>query len=273
MDDIPYLSRGAVSVTTSSSMLVSSSKYLNHPVIRDYVVNESLRRNGLDLPFTYFIPGLLTALEEVQDKARIDSLFAEARRGWPALDAWFAERPSCDLTKQRLAKLPPDSIGGILYSHVMSKGLDLEIVAPYDTTSDYDFWRLRSAHYHDLHHLLFGASFDHFGEIPSIFGRVSSYDKFFAPELAGELNVLSTFVMMSLIPRTHLHYPEFSSTLWFHIERGMRVGRDSDAWFLARYDDYLHLTPVEIRAAIGLRGVEEFDTTEESRRWGEGRIY
>lgn len=273
MDDTPYLSRGAKHVTTTSSVLVSSSKYLNHPVIREYVVTENLRRNGQDLPFTYMIPGLIKALVELQDKARIDELFAEARRDWPALDAFFVDRRLSGMTMERLSKLPNESIGRRLYRLMIARGFDLELFPAYDTKSDYDFWKLRSAQYHDLHHLLFGATFDHLGEVSSIFGRLSSYTKFFVPELAAELNVLSTFVMMSLIPRTQLYYPQCVPTLWRDIERGMRIGRESDAWFLAPYDDYLHLSPVEIRAVIGLRGVEEFDTTEESVGWGEGRAY
>ena len=45
-DYIPYFMRGLQDIPTTSSRLVSSSKFLNHPTIREYVMQESLRRNG-----------------------------------------------------------------------------------------------------------------------------------------------------------------------------------------------------------------------------------
>ena len=45
-DDIPYLLRGINPVATDSSVLVSSSKYLNNPELRDWVATHMLRRSG-----------------------------------------------------------------------------------------------------------------------------------------------------------------------------------------------------------------------------------
>ena len=42
--------RGVVPVGTESSMLVSSSKYLNHPRLREWVAMILLRKNGPDFP-------------------------------------------------------------------------------------------------------------------------------------------------------------------------------------------------------------------------------
>ena len=55
MDDAPkrdfsYFLGGIRPVTTESSALVSSSKYLNEPAIRDWLALHFLRRNGPDLP-------------------------------------------------------------------------------------------------------------------------------------------------------------------------------------------------------------------------------
>ena len=50
MDDIPYLLRGITQLSTASSTLISSSKYLNNAKLRDWVAAELLRRNGPDLP-------------------------------------------------------------------------------------------------------------------------------------------------------------------------------------------------------------------------------
>ena len=48
--DIPYLMRGVMPVDTHSSVLVSSSKYLNNPRLRDWLATIALRKNGPDFP-------------------------------------------------------------------------------------------------------------------------------------------------------------------------------------------------------------------------------
>ena len=50
MDDIPYLARGVALLGTDSSVLISSSKYLNDPRLRDWIAKIALRRNGPDYP-------------------------------------------------------------------------------------------------------------------------------------------------------------------------------------------------------------------------------
>src|SRR4051794_11682909 len=83
MDEIPYLMRGRREVATDSSVLVSSSKFLNDPRFREFVTTENLRRNGRDYPMTYGYTTLISAVREVQDQDRIEDLFKAARRGWP----------------------------------------------------------------------------------------------------------------------------------------------------------------------------------------------
>lgn len=273
MDEIPYLMRGASLHSTDSSLLISSSKYLNHPVIRDWTVTESLRRNGRDLPFTYFIPALMQALSEIQDKRAIDAMFASARAEWAELDAWFTRRDPCRLTMNLIAGQPDGSIGRLLHDQLAGRGLGIEIVPAMDTTSDFDYFRMRAVQYHDLHHLLFGASLDQLGEVTPDLVKFGSYYKFFAPELACELTLQTTFMLMSLIPRTQLHYPQYWPSVWRDISRGMRIGETSDAWFLAPFEEILHLAPEDARNELGIRNVEDLDTTEASRHWGEGRLY
>lgn len=50
MDDIPYLARGVNLSGTDLSVLVSSSKYLNSPKLREWIALIALRKNGPDLP-------------------------------------------------------------------------------------------------------------------------------------------------------------------------------------------------------------------------------
>ena len=75
-DSIKYLSRNIKPVSTTSSTLVSSSKYLNHPIVRDVVATWMLRRNGRDWPVEAdHAMGLFQAIVSLQDDDHIESQF------------------------------------------------------------------------------------------------------------------------------------------------------------------------------------------------------
>jgi len=69
--------------------------------------------------------------------------------------------------------------------------------------------------------------------------------------------------------RTMLHYPQVWPTCVNAIQRGMRVGQESDALFLARLEDYFHLPLDEARAALGVRGAVDVNTDEAGAFWAE----
>ena len=67
MADYSYLMKGIVPIATDSSVLVSSSKYLNDARVRDWVATHLLRRNGPDVPTPSDSIQLVQILREVQD--------------------------------------------------------------------------------------------------------------------------------------------------------------------------------------------------------------
>ena len=79
-------------IRTESSVLVSSSPWLNDARLREWMANESLRRNGHDYPLLYGMATMVKALDEVRDNDRIDALIQAERKINPKLDAWFEER-------------------------------------------------------------------------------------------------------------------------------------------------------------------------------------
>lgn len=89
-EDIPWY-RERKPVTTTSSVLASSSQYLNDARTREWISTEDLRRNGSDYPFLFGLPTLIHALDEMRNVERINRLFAEERARNPELDAWFEE--------------------------------------------------------------------------------------------------------------------------------------------------------------------------------------
>ena len=78
-----YFNGAIRKVETESSVLVSSSKYLNSAELRGLVTQEMLRRNGPDLPNTAYIPEVAQALMMLEDFPRVMALFEEEKARLP----------------------------------------------------------------------------------------------------------------------------------------------------------------------------------------------
>jgi ubiquinone biosynthesis protein Coq4 len=272
VNDVPYLMRGRKPMSTESSVLVSSSKFLNDVRIREWVVNENLRRNGRDYPMTYGIPALISAVREVQDQERIEELFKEARRGWPELDRWLDERYLATLTKDDLKSCAPGSVGGIFYKYLTDQNLEIEIVSRFEPKTSFEYFFMRGVQTHDFMHILGGIGFDYLGETVPAFMKFGNLFRWFEPELASALNVQNTLLTLPTFTRTLLHYPQCWPAMWRLAVDGMRVGETSEALFLPRYEDWLDLTPAEAREKFGVRNVVESNTEELSDVWSEGAM-
>ena len=130
MDDIPYLMRGVVPVGTESSMLVSSSKYLNHPRLREWVAMILLRKNGPDFPAQAEMYELIGILNEIRDFGRIEALFTEERRTNAQLDDWFNEGFVSNYKLYDFKDYPADTVGGKYYRYLFDGGFEAQIVNP-----------------------------------------------------------------------------------------------------------------------------------------------
>lgn len=269
---------GRKTVTTQSSVLVSSSPFLNDIRLREWISTESLRRNGPDYPLLFGIPSMVEAIEQGRDEEKVAALIAAERRMNPALDQWFEERFISSYTLAELAANPPGSIGRLLFEHMDSLGLEPELtpqrmVDPnWVPQSDIEFFTLRFNQIHDFNHILGEVGFDVLAEIwptglmtGNIFSHVS-------PELAGELLRLNTLTTFPWFIRAMLNYPEVWPTIWRNMSDGYRVGQQSDMLFTVRFEDVLHLSPAEARDAIGMRGVAgPMSSLDASLIFGEGR--
>jgi hypothetical protein len=51
------------------------------------------------------------------------------------------------------------------------------------------------------------------------------------------------------------------------MERGAKVGRESDPIYLMRYEEVFHMTPEDAREHLGIRGVRIADTAAASAEW------
>ena len=97
--------------------------------------------------------------------------------------------------------------------------------------------------------------------------KLENIYKHFSPELANELAVMQFFASFRFISRMACHYPAVWHDMWAAVDRGRRIGMNSDCYVLAKYEDVFHMTPGEARKALGVRDVEEVDTSAPSRIW------
>ena len=271
-------SNGRRSVPTTSSVLVSSSRLLNEPAIREWLATESLRRNGADYPLLFGVPDLSAGLDRARDSDRVEELIAAERRINPAIDRFFGERFLSSYTLDDLADNPPGSIGRLLHDHMKALGLSPELHSKkrsdpsWEPETNLEYFGLRMGQTHDFDHILGEVGFDVLAEIFPTGLRTGNMFAHVSPALAGELLMTNTFIIFPWLMRTMLHYPDAWPTLWNNLSHGYEVGQQSDLLFTAKFEDLLHLPPAEARAALGMRGLRgPSDSRPASRIFGEGR--
>lgn len=268
MADYSYLMSGIAKVETDSSVLVSSSRYLNDARIRDWVATHLLRRNGPDFPTPSDSIQLVQILREVQDIEHINTLFAAERQKNPALDAWFSEGFVSNFQARDLELYGPDTTGGLFYKQLTDLGMQVDIVPPFTPRDDFEYFQLRAGQTHDFEHLLGGGGFDFIGELVPYYMRLTNLFMHLSPELAGELSVFSILGSTRILTRAVLHYPHTWLTVQNAVERGARVGRESAPIYMMRYEDVFSLPLEAARETLGIKGVEFEDTAVASAQWG-----
>lgn len=266
-DDIPYLLRGITQMTTASSTLISSSKYLNNPRMREWVAQELLRKNGPDLPTpsgAFILSGII---KDMQNFAEIDAMMEEERKHNKVLDRFLSDRFKSTYTLDDLAKYPAGSVAGQFYKQLHDGNYQVNIVPPFEARGNYEHFLLRSGQTHDLEHIIIGGGFDSLGEVVVGLAKLENIYKHFSPELANELAVMQFFTSFRFISRMACHYPTVWHDMWAAVDRGRKVGMTSDCYLLAKYEDVFHLTPEEAREKLGVRNVVEVDTALPSAIW------
>lgn len=268
MDDIPYLARGVNLLGTDSSVLVSSSKYLNHPKLREWIAFIALKKNGTDFPPAAEMHQLLTFIDELRDFDHIEHMITEERKVNPRFDAWFNEWYVSNYKVEDLRDCAPGTVGGIYYKTATEGNYDIQIVPDYKPKTQWQFYSLRSGQTHDYEHILTGGGFNYMGElIPYWFRLATIHTHIQNKELAGEMSVLSIFGTMRYVIRTMLHYPQIWETALDCIQQGIRIGRESDPFWMAKMEDVWHTPLEEARATLGIRGAVDLETQKEGDFW------
>lgn len=266
-DMIDYVGAKRRDVGTQSSILVSSSKYLNNPLIRGSLPNFLLRKNGQDVRTEAdHTLGLYAGFDEVRDHQRIEELLTRERKTNPELDRWLGERFLSTWTNEDFAKYPEGSLGGRMYRQIRDFGFDITLGRTKQSRqpeTQYEYLLVRGGQIHDFEHILLGSSFDSIGEIIPLFAGLANRTKHFSPELAQALNDYQIFSAIRIFARSGLHYHETFAASLECVECGIRVGQASDCYMFAKYEELLGLTPIEVRRELGIREVVECHTTRE----------
>ncbi|EQB02561.1 hypothetical protein L288_16330 [Sphingobium quisquiliarum P25] len=268
MTELPYLMRGVMPVGTDSSVLVSSSKYLNNPRLREWLAMICLRKNGADIPPQAEMYEFLPILDSLRDFDAVEEMFTQERKVNPQLDAWFEEGFISSYKIEDFKDYAPGSLGGIFYAQMTSGNYEIQITPWTQPQTQLQFYNLRSGQTHDFEHILCGGGFNFMGELVPYWYRLTNVPRFIKnPELAAELNLIQLFGSLRYTVRTMLHYPHVWPTCVNAIQRGMRVGQESDALFMKKLEPAFHLPLEEARAALGVRGAVDVNTDREGAYW------
>lgn len=267
MADYSYLMQGIKPIETESSVLVSSSRYLNDARVRDWVSTHLLRKNGADIPTPSDSAQLIMMLRDIQDIDHINALIAKERAKVPELDAWFKEGFVSTFEADDLKDCAPDTVGGIFYAELMSKGMSVNIVPPYEPDSDYEYFQLRAGQVHDFEHIIGGGGFDFIGELVPYYMRLTNLFVHMSPELASELSVFSILASTRVLTRAVLHYPQTWLLTHDATLRGSEVGRNSAPLYFMKYEDVFNMTLEDARKALGIHSVKMVDTGPASAEW------
>lgn len=260
--DYSYFKSGILQAEPTSSTLLSTSKYLNHPGLRDWLATHFLRRNGPDVPIpSDAASGLLQSLDEIRDDAEFQWLIDAEKERNPSFKAWIEEKWLSTMQVEDFAHFDPESFGGIFYRYMVENGIALNLgYKDPKPKSDIEFIKIRSAQIHDYEHLMTGGSFNSLGELIPLFSRIANPFSHYSPEMA--MNIAPHYIFLSyrMVMRAFLHYPQTWPTVLQLIERGITVGRASASVYEARYEDALHLPIPEAREMLGFVGAEDFDS-------------
>ena len=260
--DYSYFHEGIEHVPTTSSALVSSSRFLNHAGLRDWLQLHLLRRNGPDLP----IPsdptmGLAQALGDLRTPARMQTLIDFEKERNPAFKTWIEEKYLSPLTEDDFAKYPAGSFGNDYYRHLTAFGIKVNFGwANTPPASDWEFIQKRNGQIHDYEHLMTGGQFNSLGEILPYMVRLSNPHTHLTAEVATELSLIYIFGGSRMLFRSFLQYPETWPTVLDLMRRGLAIGQASEPIMMMRYEDALDLPVEEARALLGYRMAEDVDT-------------
>jgi ubiquinone biosynthesis protein COQ4 len=251
---LDYFNGAIRTVTTDSSVLVSSSKYLNHAGLRALVAQEFLRRNGPDLPNTAFIPQVAQILHELEDMPRIIELFEMEKARLPVFRTWLEERKLSNFSLAEVENSKPGTLGAALRDFMVNSGYQLDLFfQEIQVVNDFTFYLRQTSLNHDIEHMVTGFGPNYGGEIALITANMHSRTLYFHPELAAFFNRVQIYLKAKALMKDGLHYPAGAAV---HYEAEYRGGQQARNWkypiMLAPWRDYVDWQIEDIRRDLNI---------------------
>lgn len=263
-----YLGKNIRLEPPTSSLMKSTSEWLNHPIIREVIPIWLLRKSGPDFPVEAdHTLGLSSAFDQVIPPARLAELLEEERRINPAFDAWVSEGFVSTYDNEHFNQYAPGTVGGMIGYQIREHGFDLTLGAgihvPENMTA-LEYWKVRTRQSHDFEHILTGGQFNSLGEVAVTWGRVANSARHLSPELAAAVNPYPAFAGLRMVTRAMIHYPETLVPTLRCLEQGIAVGLASAPFWFMKWEEVFHMTPAEARVHFGVPAIEEVDTHHEA---------
>lgn len=250
--------------------LIATSPYVRHDKIREWVGYLMLHRitNGLEMAHgVEFASAHVKMMREIIDKDRLNELLRAERRTNPAVDAWFREKFVSTYTMADLAKYPETSLGGVYYRRLQAIGVDdvsLDMGVKLPNETELDLWVIRGLQLHDLEHILGGGGFNLVGEIMPSSMRCGSLFKHLGPEAASLLSMGTYLLNIGQLCSAMLYTPQAYPVILDRFYKAWTIGQTSGPYFLAKLEDYFHMSLADARIALDINNVDERDTEAES---------
>ncbi|MFM9853893.1 MAG: Coq4 family protein [Sphingomonadaceae bacterium] len=274
-----YFNGGIKTITTESSVLISSSKYLNNGELRNLISQEMLRRNGPDMPNTAFIPEVAQILVTMEDFGRVMALFEEEKTRLPKFKEWCDTRALCDFKKDQVKDCKPGTLGAALHDFMVNSGYELDIFyREIQVVNDLTFYLRQTALTHDIEHMISGFLPNHGGEVALLTANMHSKVRYFHPELAAFFNRVQVYLKAKTLMKDGLYYPEAMAINLEAEYRGAEQGRNwAYPLMLADWRAMVDWQIADIREELNITPVPEdglWDGTnrlcnEDDPHWGE----
>ncbi|WP_380875485.1 hypothetical protein ACFB49_04810 [Sphingomonas sp. DBB INV C78] len=231
-----------------SSVLISTSKYLNNPLFRDIYAQFGLKRDGHDLPAAYLIPELSRAFGEVTDYGQVFANLTAEKARLPEFAEWLDARYVSNFTPELVEGSAPGTLGELMHDFIVKSGLDIDFMYTGAPTNDFEYLVKRRVQNHDIEHMVTGLDPSPVGEIALIAANTMANSNYFGTDFAHELNAYGSILTATSISRAGLHYPAVLPTLFDGIARGTMLGaKQKKPFFMIRWEDYLDWQITDIR--------------------------
>jgi ubiquinone biosynthesis protein Coq4 len=235
-----------------SSVLTSTSSFLNNPRMRDIYAQMGLKRNGGDVPDAYLVPEVNRAIAEETDVDALRELIAAERARLPEFASWLDARFVSDWTAERVAHCAEGTVGAQIRSFIANSGMEIDFMFRGAPADDLEYMTKRRVQNHDIEHMVTGLDASPVGEIGLIVANCTAIHRYFKPELAGALTFQTMFLASTSLMRMACHYPRVVPAMLEAIARGEALGRKQHTpLFMICWEEWIDVPVSEARARLG----------------------